>query len=281
MVAAHPVDAEDALPGRQQLGAEPHVDGPEHLAVDDPAQRLAGLVDAQDPADPAAGVERARLVPARGREVVHRRPRRGRRHRVQAVQGALVDLAGDRDPALGLEAAHRLGRGGVVAAADVAEQPLDRHQPGLEVADLVAPVAPAARIAGPGCSTLNIWSCVGRSSSPPGAASARSTTPVARRPRLAWKPLTASGWSRRTPRWWSRAATRAGTAGSAAPHLLAAVAGLEDVLGLRLRARRGGRRGRRGVRRRWASGSSTGWWWGRPGGAGAARASCPPYSCRA
>ena len=59
MVATHPVDAEDALPGGQQLRAEPHVDGPEDLAVDDPAQAVAGLVDAQRPT-----WQRASSVPA-------------------------------------------------------------------------------------------------------------------------------------------------------------------------------------------------------------------------
>ena len=57
---------------------------------------------------------------------------------MQPVQRALVDLAGDRDLALLLEAADGLDRGGVVRAGDVAEQPGDRDQAGLQVADLLA-----------------------------------------------------------------------------------------------------------------------------------------------
>ena len=62
-------------------------------------------------------------------------------HRVQPVEGALVDLAGDGDLALGLEAAHRLDRAGVVGAGDVAEDPGDLLEPRLGVAHLVALVA--------------------------------------------------------------------------------------------------------------------------------------------
>ena len=60
---------------------------------------------------------------------------------MQALEGPGVDLAGHRDLALVLEAPDRLDGGGVVGPGDVAEQPGDGDQPGLEVADLGAGVA--------------------------------------------------------------------------------------------------------------------------------------------
>ena len=138
MVAGLGVDREHALARRQLVGAEPHVVGGLHVAVDHPAQRVRRLVDAQHAALLAARVERAELR----LDVVHRLVRRLVGHAVEPVQRALVDLTGDRDLALGLEPADRLDRGRVVAPGDVAEEPLDRHQPRLQVAHLLAGGAP-------------------------------------------------------------------------------------------------------------------------------------------
>jgi hypothetical protein len=63
------------------------------------------------------------------------------RHRGEPVERALVDLAGHRDLALGLEAAHRLGRDVAVVAGHVGVEPVDLGQPCLQVAHLVAGVA--------------------------------------------------------------------------------------------------------------------------------------------
>ena len=112
--------------------------------------------------------------------------------RVQPVQGALVDLAGHRDLPLGLEAADRLDRRRVVGAGHVAEQPLDRHQPGLQVAHLLAGVAAREerRSGVQDVEQLVVGRLVVIEASR--CHVRRSTMPVASRPRLAWKPRTAS-----------------------------------------------------------------------------------------
>ena len=65
VVAGLPVDREPALAGRGDSRPEAHVEAHPHRAVDDPAQAVAGLVDAQRPAGPAARVEAARRRPGR------------------------------------------------------------------------------------------------------------------------------------------------------------------------------------------------------------------------
>ena len=78
---------------------------------------------------------------------------RGPGHGVQPVQGAAVDVAGVRDLALVLEPLHRRRRLRVPAVADVACEPRDLAQPGLEVTDAGAVVARARAGVGPGGGT--------------------------------------------------------------------------------------------------------------------------------
>ena len=216
MVGVLGVDVEEALAGRAVRRAEPHVQRLEDLAVDDPAQRLAGLVDAQHPAGLAAGVERAGLVAARRSATSPR------------GVGALV-IACSRSrvrwstsPVTGISRLAWKPRTastvvGVVAAGDVAEQPLDRHQPGLQVADLVAAVA-GAEDRRAGVEDVEELVVGGRLRHRDQTRQVRwSTTPVALKPRLAWKPLTAVPRSRRrSARSWSRGATPAGRAAAGA-----------------------------------------------------------------
>ena len=159
------------------------------------------------------GVERAGL----GSDVVHLLVGRLARHRGQPVQGALVDRAGHRDAALGLEAADRVDGRGVVGPGDVAEQPGDLPSRACR-SRTRSPEAPRRGSSVRGARRCSSWSGVGSRSSP--AAGAR----CARRPGR-WPGARARPGSRGrrsavarvvAARWSPRAARPAGTAGAGA-----------------------------------------------------------------
>ena len=137
VVARLAEDRERALAGRQLVGAEAHLDGPEHHAVDHPAQRARRLVDAHRPPVGSAG----RAAGPAGTMLKSSALVGSRVISLSRVSVRRSTCAGHRDPALGLEALHRLdGRAGV-AAGHPGVVPAHLLEPGLHLAHPHAGVA--------------------------------------------------------------------------------------------------------------------------------------------